>query len=109
MYYLKQIENYYNNNINTSVFHNLNQCNNYLKNNVQDFKIFNFNIPRLNKNFSELCVLIQSFIYNFDILILTETWLNYDIGCDIPNNEKFVKSFAHFVKMRLFVKWYSST
>ena len=55
-------------------------------NNHSDLKvIINVNIRSFNKNGDELLVLLQQLGVNFEIIILTETWLNEELAwLDIP-------------------------
>lgn len=80
-----------NNDLKTAVFNDITSCNNYICNSFHDFKFIHLNIRSINKNFLELCVLLQSFTHDFDIIILTETWLYHDFGYDINGYNKLVK------------------
>ena len=54
-------------------------------NNQSDLKIINVNIRSFNKNGDELLVLLQQLGVNFEVIILTETWLNEELAwLDIP-------------------------
>lgn len=45
-----------------------------------NFKIIHMNIRSARKNFDEFCIYLQSFPVKYDIIILTEAWLNDKIG-----------------------------
>ena len=86
------LDTYYINNNATVVFNDSTSCDKHIVNNCNfSLKLLHLNIRSINKNFSELCILLQSFSFCFDIIILTETWSNYDIGYDILNFKKFTK------------------
>lgn len=80
-----------NNNENTVVIDDLVYCNNYINTISSDLKIFHLNIRSINKKFSEFCVLLDNFSFLFDIIILTETWLDHDVGFNIDGYRKYVK------------------
>ena len=41
-----------------------------------NLKLINLNIRSINKNFDELLILLDSFQTKYDIIVLTECWLN---------------------------------
>lgn len=88
--FIPELDNY-SVNSKTYVFEDLNTCNNYLCNTTADLKVIHMNIRSINKNFSEFCVMLQNFDIRFDVIILTETWLDIDVGYDMEGYNKFIK------------------
>ena len=88
---LNEIDNYQLNSQETIVFNDLDNCNKHVNSILSDLKILNLNIRSINKNFSEFCVLLNNFTFRFDIIVLTETWLDHDFGFEINGYKKFVK------------------
>lgn len=51
-----------------------------------NFNIYHNNIRSLFKNLNELKIYLSQFSFNFDIIVLTETWHLYDLTLlSIPN------------------------
>lgn len=86
------VDNYYIKCNPTKIFNDILNFDNYIANCKHlNLKLIHLNIRSIKKNFSEFCAFLQYFSFNFDIIVLTETWLRYDIGFDIPNYNKFIK------------------
>ena len=75
----------------TAVFDDLSPCNTYINSLPSALKLIHLNIRSINKNFSEFCVLLESFTTHFDVIVLTESWLDHNHGFDINGYNKFVK------------------
>lgn len=64
-------------NINTVILDNLNNIYTNIMNN-NNLSIFAMNIRSIRLLFDELMLLLNTNSLNFDIVVLTETWLDYD-------------------------------
>jgi hypothetical protein len=51
----------------------------YNTNNSSELKLFHLNIRSLRKNFDEILVLLNELKFKFDVIIFTETHINYDV------------------------------
>lgn len=63
-------------NINTDFIDNLNKLPTNIMNN--NLSIFAMNIRSIRSHFDELVLLLNTYTLNFDIIVLSETWLDYD-------------------------------
>ena len=70
--------NEYNNYNNKSQYHDIDQFKT-LNVNDKDLKVLHLNIRSLCANMDELCVLLSSLNCNFDVICITECWLNDSI------------------------------
>ena len=57
----------------------INDCNNFNVHN-NDLTVFSLNIRSIRKHFNELLVVLSSANIKFDIIMLSETWLDNNIG-----------------------------
>lgn len=74
-------------NFETKVFDSNYECVEFLDNNF--LTVLNMNIRSIGKNFDELYILIESLnTVSLDIIVLTETWENYNIDNFILNGYK---------------------
>ncbi|PSN52761.1 hypothetical protein C0J52_07491 [Blattella germanica] len=88
---MNEIGNYSDNN-DTVIFQDVDVCNSYLNNVIANLKLIHLNIHSINKNFSEFCIMLQSFEIKFDIIILTEVWLEHDTGYNLAGYNKYAKT-----------------
>lgn len=67
----------------------------------QHLKVMQLNIRSINRNFDEFLVLINSFNFAFDVIVLTETWYSDSVGriFNIPNYEVFFSPTKKLTKM----------
>lgn len=63
-------------NVNTEFIDNLNNLPKNIMNN--NLSVFAMNIRSIISHFDELVLLLNTYALNFDIIVLSETWLDYD-------------------------------
>lgn len=63
--------------VNTVILDNLNNVYTNIMNN-NNLSIFTMNVRSIRLHFDELMLLLNTNSLNFDIIVLTETWLDYD-------------------------------
>jgi exonuclease III len=71
---LQEIINYQD--VNASVLEDFSDFNFFNEHSGNTFSILSLNIRSLNKNFDELTIILDSFKKQFDIIVLTETWVD---------------------------------
>lgn len=64
-------------NINTVILDNFNNVPTNIINN-NNLSIFVMNIRSIRRHFDELVLLLNTYTFSFDIIVLCETWLDYD-------------------------------
>ena len=85
------IDRFYNNNDPTTVFTDINSCDYFISRcHYSKLKLLHLNIRSIKKNFSDLCVMLQNFSTTFDVIALTETWLNNCLDFEISGYKKFI-------------------
>jgi hypothetical protein len=72
-------QNIYDNN----VCNNVNELNALFNNNTK-FKILHQNIRSVRKNFDEFCVALNQLTFAFDIIVLTESYLQTTVNFTLP-------------------------
>lgn len=91
-------------NINTEFKDNLNKLPTNIMNN--NLFIFSMNIKSIRSHFDELVLLLNTYTLNVDIIVLSETWLDYDFKFAI-NGYQTINSIGKFNKcdgVTVFVK-----
>ena len=57
-------------------FTNIKKAADFFVNNENKFSVLNLNIRSLKKNYDSLLIYLRQIKTNFDVIVLTETWLN---------------------------------
>ena len=76
---------------NSCKYFSIDEFHNNVKTENDELSIFNFNIRSFFKNFDELSIILSHFDVSFDIIILTETWLNENTAqlCNINGYKSY--------------------
>lgn len=69
---------------------------------VFSLSIFSMNIGSLKANIDELLLLLNSINHSFDVIVLSETWLNEDINF-MTNGYKSIHSLCKLNKLDIII------